>query len=160
MAIPESGPGAVDVLRQSLAALINESQQLRTDVHEAEKARKRASMISLAVIALLALFSGMLLVITWQNNHLVSQVHKTNEFISDCTTPTGECARQSSARTADAIGDIIRANVYMAECARLYPGLVGPEYDQKLESCVYGRLAEAARQRAQATPAPSPSAGR
>lgn len=150
----------VAALRQSLADLITESQALRTDVRDAERARRRASQINLAVLGLLALFVALLIAIGWQGNKVIGQVHKTNETMADCTTPGGECYERSRQRTGDAIGDIIRANLYMAECARLFPGEAGPNFDRKLEECVYGRLAEAAKARAETptpTPAPRPS---
>ncbi len=158
MALPEAGePSNVDVLYRSLTDLVAESRGLRGDVHEAERARKRTNKIWLAALGVLSLFVGMLLVITWQNNHLVAQVHQTNEFISDCTVADGKCYQENSRRTGEAISDIIRAEIYMAQCARLFPGDGGPGYDRRLEACVYARLAEAARQRAAGNPNPTPT---
>lgn len=131
-------PAASDVvapLQQSLADLIRESQALRVDVHTAEAARKRANHINLGVLGLLILFVALLVGIGWQGN-------VTNQRIADCTTAGGDCYEEGRKRTAAAIGDIIKVSIYMAECARLYPGEAGPEYDRKLEACVYGRLAQ------------------
>lgn len=152
-----SSAANVAQLKQSLADLIEESQALRNDVHDAERARKKASLVSMMVLIALCVPMIMLVILVWQNNMISQDVRKTNEVIVDCTTPGGKCAAQSSKRTGDAIGDIIRANIFMAECARLYPGEVGPEFDRKLEACVYGRLAAAAAERSKASPPPSPS---
>jgi len=154
---PETVSPAV-ALRSSLSALIEESKALRTDVHGAEAARKRANVINLGVLLLLASFVGLLLLLNWQNNQLAHQVNQTNKQIADCTTAGGKCYQQGSQRTGTAIGDIIRAELYMAECSRMYPGEAGPGYDRKLEACVYGRLlaASKARDQASATPTPSP----
>lgn len=156
----ESGgevPPSVAHLRQSLTDLIAESQALRSDVHKAEAARKRITTISLALIASMIVPLVILLVLVAQNNSISQDTHKTNELIADCTSPGGKCAQEGGRRTGEAIADIIRAEIYMAQCARVFPGLVGPEYDRKLEACVYARLAEAARQRAAGNPSPSPT---
>ena len=147
-------------LDSSLAALLSESQKLRTDVHGAEEARRRATAVNLGVLLLLFLFVGLLLVLGWQNNRLAHQVAKTNSTMADCTTPGGKCYQQGSERTGNAIASIIRAQVYMAECARLWPNESGVQYDTKLEACVYARLAEAAAKDRAATPSPTPSVSR
>jgi hypothetical protein len=137
-------PPSVAALRQSLADLIDESQALRTDVHAAEKARKRTGQISLAVLGLLVIFVGLMMAVTWQTNQVAHQVNQTNRRMADCTTPGGACYEEGRKRTGQAISDIIRAEVYMAECARLYPGDSGPAFDRKLEACVSGRLKDQA----------------
>lgn len=146
-------------LRRDLTQLINESKALRTDVKGAEHARRRATSVSLALLSLLVLFVGMLLVIGYQNNQLVHKVDEANARMADCTTPGGTCYSQGAVRTHQAIVDVIRAELLMAECARLYPGEVGPTYDAKLEKCVYSRLADtqsAAPDRHLMSPSPSP----
>lgn len=153
---PRSPAPSVATLSNSLTELLAESQALRSDVHAAESARRRVGKVILALLAVLALFVALVGVVTWQNRQLVEKVNETNSTMADCTTPGGKCYEESAKRTGNAIGDIIRANIFMAQCARLYPGEVGPEYDRKLEACVFERLAEAAKQR-QATPAPTPS---
>jgi hypothetical protein len=157
--IPDRQPPvspAVGELRNSLADLVREAQALRTDVHSAEEARRKATAVNLGLLALLVLFVGLLIAVTWQNNQLIEKVDSTNSIMADCTTPGGECYEQGQQRVAGAISDIVWASVYMAQCSRLYPGEVGPTYDRKLEACVTERLERAARQR-QASPAPSPS---
>jgi hypothetical protein len=153
---------AVAELRTNLKDLITESQALRTDVHSAEEARRRATRVNVALLALLTLFVGLLLVVTWQNNRLIGQVEETNTLMADCTTPGGNCYQQSAKRTSNAISDIVWASVYMAQCSRLYPGEVGPGYDRKLEACVTERLRKAAQERqppAAPTPSPTPTGG-
>lgn len=154
-----SAPQTVDGLRASLTALISESQALRKDVKTAEEARKRATGVSLGLLGLVAIFVALLLAVGWQNNQLVHKVNQTNAAMSDCTNPGGTCYTQGAQRYAQAIGDVIRAELFMAECARLYPGEVGPTYDAKLEKCVYGRLASTAGHAPApaASPSPSPS---
>jgi hypothetical protein len=139
-------------LHGELAALIDEAQALRTDVRSAEQARRRASQINLGVLILLIIFVGLLMAVTWQNNRLSHEVAKGNARIADCTTAGGKCYDDGKKRTGSAIGDIIRAEIFMAECARQWPGESGPTFDRKLEACVAQRLTNA-----NATPAPTPS---
>lgn len=157
MAINDPGGQTVAQLRQSLAELIGESQALRTDVQEAEKARKRSTLLTTVLLVVMAVPLVILLVLVAQTNSISRQVHDTNEKIVDCTTPGGTCSQQSGRRTGEAIGDIIRAQIFMAECSRLYPGEAGPAFDQKLEKCVYDRLAAFAANRAKTQATPSPA---
>lgn len=142
----DNGTEAVNKLRSSLATLVAESQALRNDVAQAEQARKRATAINISVLGVVAVFTALLLAIGYQNNQLVKRTDETNRRVADCTTAGGRCYEQGRARTHEAIEDVLRVSVYMAECSRLYPNESGPEYDRKLESCVYQRLAEAQRQ--------------
>lgn len=147
---------AVVSLRESLADLIKESQALRTDVHSAEQARRRATAVNLGLLGLLALFVGLLLVVSWQNNRLIEKVDKTNSLMADCTTPGGKCYEDGRRRTSAAISDIVWASVYMSQCARLYPDESGPLYDRKLEACVTKRLQDA-REGQPVPPSPAPT---
>ncbi len=131
---------AVQTLRGSLSSLIAESQALRADIHGAEEARRRATQINLALLALLILFVGLLVAIGWQGNEAIDQARETNAAIADCTTPGGKCYEDNGKRAAEFTQDILLVSIYMAQCARLYPGEVGPEYDRKLQACVYERL--------------------
>lgn len=150
----------LETMKANLAAVIAESQALRNDVKVAEAGRKRASAIATALLALLVVLVGMGIVITAQNNQTVHKVNEVAQQMADCTTAGGHCYQQGNERYSQAIADVIRAELFMAECARLFPGEVGPTYDAKLESCVYGRLAKAAAERANPprNPLPSPSA--
>ncbi len=152
MTTNETGSPA-DNLRASLSALIEESQALRGDVRSAEDARKRASHINLGLLGLLILFVGLLVAIGWQGNEAIQANRETNRRMADCTTPGGKCYEEGRQRSNAAIQDILRVSIYMSECARLYPGESGPEYDKKLESCIYERLAAPAKP----VPAPAPS---
>lgn len=155
-------PGAGDVppnvesLRRSLTDLVAESQALRVDVNSAETARRRANTINLTAVGLLLLFVVMISAVSWQNNQLAKQVNRTNDRMADCTTPGGTCYETSQRRVSGAIADIVRASVFMNQCARLWPNESGPDYDRKLEKCVNDRLAQAARNR-QDNPSPRPS---
>jgi hypothetical protein len=164
---PTSGsPTAGSNLLGSLTALLGESQALREDVRSAEKAhrseeqsRRKASQINLGLLALLAACVVLLIVMGVQNTQLTKQVKGTQNTLVDCTTPGGKCYGQSNARTGKAIQDLIRSQVFVSECGRLYPGEVGPGYNAKLEACVARRLAGQAATPATPTPAPvgSPS---
>jgi hypothetical protein len=133
---------------------------LRTDVKVAEAARRRANHINLGALALLTVLVALLIAVTWQNNRLAHRVDRTNAKLADCTTPGGRCYDEGRARTGQAIDDIIRSEIFMAECSRLYPNESGPAYDRKLEACVVQRLAgPGLRAPAQPTPTPSVSGG-
>lgn len=147
---PGGEPSAVESLRASLAALIAESQALRSDVHGAEQARKRANQINLGVMALLAIFTALLVAIGWQNNQVIQRVDETNDQVASCTTPGGTCYEQGRTRTSGAISAVVQISIFVSQCGRLYPGESGPAYDLKLQQCVMERLAQA-----QATPQPS-----
>lgn len=151
---PGGEPSAVESLRASLAALIAESQALRSDVHGAEVARKRANQINLGVMALLAIFTALLVAIGWQNNQVIQRVDETNDQVASCTTPGGACYEQGRARTSGAISAVVQISIFVSQCGRLYPGESGPAYDAKLQQCVMERLTQA---QAGATPSPSAS---
>lgn len=151
---PGGDPPAVEQLRASLASLIAESQALRSDVHGAEQARKRANQINLGVLALLALFTALLVAIGWQNNQVIGQVRETNKTLVDCTTPGGDCYQQGRSRADGAVSAVVRISIFVSQCGRLWPGESGPEYDRKLTQCVMDRLAQA---QAEGSPAPMPS---
>lgn len=158
MAYPEDRRNpAVETLRSSLADLIAESQALRKDVKTAEDARRRATAVNLALMGLLTLFVGLLLVVGYQNNQVIHKVNVTNQQLADCTTPGGKCYQQGQVRTGQAISDVIRAEIFMAQCARLYPNESGDAYDRKLEACVFARLAGPT---GRPTPTPTPGAPR
>lgn len=144
-------------LRKSLAELVAESQALRTDVHAAEQARTKATRLNLMVLVALCVPILLLLALGWQNNQLARELHDTNERIADCTTVGGHCYEEGRKRTGSAIQDVISAEIFMAQCARLFPDEVGPSYDRKLENCVAERLAAAVAARATPTPPVTPA---
>ena len=127
-------------LRRHLDSILDEAQRLRSDVHGAEVARKRANLINSVVLIVLAGFVAMLFAVVVQANRTAAQAAQTNRQVADCTTAGGTCYEEGRRRTSQAISDILKVSIYMAECARLYPGEAGPEYDRKLEACVYERL--------------------
>ncbi len=155
MALNDQGGGTpAEALRQSLADLVAESKNLRGDVAKDAAERRRANRLNLAFLAVITGFVLGSVILVWQNNHLSHQVNDLTQQMADCTTPGGNCYTKANERTGSAIADIVRAEIYMAQCARLFPGESGPSYDTKLEACVYERLADPARKR---SPAPSPS---
>lgn len=129
--------------------LLDEAELLRKDVRAAERARRRENRIGFAVLGVLTIFIALLVAISWQNNQIVKQTQATNDTIVDCTTPGGACYRQSQARTAAVVADLIKASTFVSQCARLRPGESGPAFDRFLERCVAEKLAN--------DPAPSPS---
>jgi type II secretory pathway component PulL len=145
-------PATAETLTTSLNDLLTQSEALRADVHAAETARRRATFINSVMMALLVVLVGLLVVVTWQNNRLTERVSETNARMADCTTPGGACYEDGRARTRQAISDVVRVSVFVAQCARLYPGEAGPEFDAKMEKCVSERLVAA-----QATPSVSPT---
>jgi hypothetical protein len=158
MTTDHPSPDHVLPLTDKLAALLAESQALRGDVHGAELARRRAGTINLVLLAVLAALVLSMLAVTWQTHQSTRRLDETNARMADCTTPGGRCYEEGRARTGGAITDIIRSEVFMAECARLYPTESGPAYDRKLEACVMERLAGPdLRQPTPATPGPSPT---
>lgn len=128
-------------LLPTLDALVDEAKALRADLDTAEIDRRRASAINLTATALLAALVVLLLLLSWQTNRVGHEAQDTNKRIADCTTVGGKCYEETRARTGGAVQNIIRAELFMAECARLYPSEAGPAYDQKLEACVAERLA-------------------
>lgn len=145
---PPARTGPAQGLAPQLALLIGESQALRGDLNSAETARRQAEAahrrtgrINLAVLGVLAVFVLLLLINAVQNNRLTHQLATTNRQIADCTTAGGKCHEEASGRTGAAINDIIRAEIFMAECSRLFPGESGPVFDRHLEQCVTARLA-------------------
>lgn len=134
----------------TLSDVVAEAEALRTDVHAAEKARRILALVNLGLLALL-------IALGWQNYEVSRQVSETNKRVADCTTPGGHCYEDGRARTGAAIGDIVRAEVLVAECSRLYPDEAGPTFDAKLQACFDARLAAAAAKTPQPAPTPTPA---
>ncbi len=143
-----TNPTPVQVLESQLAAVLEEAKSLRNDVQKAERARRRGSLISAGLLALLLVFTGGLAFIG-------AQSYKTADKLADCTMPGGKCYAQAQSQQVRAISAVTRISVLVSQCGRLFPGEAGPEYDKKLEQCVAERLAEAMNP--PTTPGPQPS---
>jgi hypothetical protein len=158
---PAAGGATTGTEAARRAELLAETRALRHDVRQAEQARRRVTLIGLVLLAAMCILLIVSLVLAAQTKRVAEQVHDTNQVIADCTSPTGACAQEGSQRASQAIGNIIRAEIFLAECGRLYPGESGPSYDAKLENCVYARLSAAAgsppRPPVRPTPLPSPT---
>lgn len=128
-------------LGEFLSEIHADAQRLRGDVSTAELARRKATMTMLALLAVLVICMIAVLVVAGQNRAIATQTSETNARIADCTTSTGACYREGSKRTGTAISSILRAQIALGECSRLYPNESGPEYDAKLRACVYQRIA-------------------
>lgn len=155
-------PAGVAGLSTAIGDLRDEAEALRGDVHAAERARRNMALVNLGVLVALLLLVGVSLFLTAQNNQLAHRVQDTNARIADCTSPAGVCYRDGQARTGQAVGALERAEVYVAECARRFPGGSGPAFDAELEACVVGKLAATAGPASPppSVPAPSRSPGR
>jgi type VI protein secretion system component VasK len=139
-------------LSDSLRALIDESKALRQDVDQAERTRRREARLNAVMIGILSLFVLCVLAVAWQNNAIAQQTADTNRQITSCTVPGGKCYEDGRARTTEAVSNIYKSSVYMAECARLQPGVSGADFDRFLEKCVADKIAGS-----RATPAPVPT---
>ncbi|HYJ33822.1 MAG TPA: hypothetical protein VE326_11435 [Candidatus Binatia bacterium] len=128
-------------LGEFLAEIHRDAQRLRGDVSAAELARRKATMVMFGLLCVLTVCMIAVLIVAGQNNTIASQTRETNARIADCTTATGTCYRQGAARTGSAIAAILRAQIALGECSRLYPGESGPDFDNKLRDCVYQRIA-------------------
>ncbi len=121
-----------------LTEVKSESEQLREDVRNAERARKRANTLNTILLVAAVLLVGVVGMVGWQ-------VQKTNARIADCSTVGGKCYEEGRRRTEGAVGAVVRISVFVAQCGRLFPGEYGPEFDAKIERCVADRLAASAR---------------
>ena len=137
-------------LEKGLSALSAKAEGLRTDLKAAEKSRRAATRVNVALLGLVALFVGMLTAIGWQVNQGIEANRETSRRIADCTTAGGSCYEEGRKRGEAAIGALTKISIYVSQCGRLYPGESGPEYDRKIELCVAERLRLA-------TPSPSAS---
>ncbi len=135
----------VEAISGHLEEVIAQSKGLRSDVREAERARRKAATFTLAVLVALSVALVGVAVLGWQNNQLAERQTETNRRMADCTTPGGKCYEEGRARTAGAIAAVVQISVYVSQCGRLYPGESGPEYDAKLKACVAERLATASQ---------------
>lgn len=150
----DAGPHAqvhVAELSSSLLALVDESRALRLDVDQAERTRRREARLNATMIGILSVFVLCVLVMAWQNNRIAQQTAETNKQITSCTVPGGKCYEDGRKRTADAVANIYKGSIYMAECSRQQPGISGPEFDKFLETCVAGKIAAS-----NAAPTPTP----
>jgi hypothetical protein len=127
-------------LGEYLAQMRQDATDLKGDLHSAEQARRRSNAIGLSLLAALILIVLAVLVVAAQNNRIAAQTADTNQRMSDCTTPGGKCYNQGAQRTGSAIASILRAQIALGECSRLYPGESGPAFDAKLRECVYQRI--------------------
>lgn len=134
-------------LRRTLAAVVAEAAALRADVLAAKESqerearlRRRENRTTMVGIGVLSVFMLGVLGVAWQNNQIARDTRSTNAQIVSCTTPAGACFKDGQARTGQAVGDILKASIYMAECSRLRPGQSGPAFDTFLEQCVADKL--------------------
>lgn len=157
MTTPRSSQPAVDVaaVESRLAALIRESQALRSDLKDSDAQRRKETLVSLGLGALAIIFIIIVLGVAIQNRtiandakHSADNAQATAALIKDCTTPSGRCYQDGSKRTGGAVGNIIKAQVIVAECSRDFPS-----NNAKFESCVATRLKTAFPA---ATPTPAP----
>jgi hypothetical protein len=157
MADPRGPTDPMAVLSRALTDLTNRLDALRADVQADARARVRKQHTIMAVLAVLAAAVGLVGFVSVQNNRIARDTRTTNTRIVDCTTPGGGCYRDRQRRTGDAVGDIVKASVFVAECSRLRPGDSGPVFDAALEQCVAAKLSSHRPSTPVPTPAPAPS---
>jgi type VI protein secretion system component VasK len=124
----------IDALQTNLSALLGESQALRMDVRDAERARRRASIANLALLIIALAVVALVLTVSWQNNRLGNQNRDLGNQIRSCTTPQGVCYQQSQRRTSDAVRQIVQSLVWVEQCSRT------ADTDTELEQCVTRKL--------------------
>lgn len=128
---------ASEQLVAALASVVDgfksESAALRADIKSKERERRRETRVLLVLVALLLAVAATVLVVAWES-------YQNNSRIADCTTAGGKCYEEGKVRTGQAITSVLRAQIALGECSRLYPGESGPAYDAKLRACVYQRI--------------------
>lgn len=137
-----------------------------TDAVTVDGLRRRREMRRLlagaALVAILLVVNLTVLIQNRQRGLQTGEVIRngaaTSAQIADCTNVGGKCYEQSRAQTAAIIGQLIRSNLYIVECARK-PDIGS---DAELEKCVQDRLDQPAANlpmpNAPATPAtPAPT---
>lgn len=150
---PLPPPVGVGALQSSLSELIRESQKLRSDVHTAEQLRaqkiaqiRRENLINMVIIGILALFMLVVLAIAWQSNQIAHDTRRNADTLIDCTTPGGQCYKEGTARTGQAVAVLQGIQQYIIECSRALPVAEyppGPAFDAKFESCVQAKVTAA-----------------
>lgn len=129
------------VLVEYVNELSRNAESLRLDVKVADARAQSRNRINMALLGMLVLFVGAILVVAFQNNTIAQQTRTTNDKMADCSTPGGKCYEEGAVRTGNAIKSVLRAQIALGECSRLYPGEAGPAFDVKLRDCVYERIA-------------------
>lgn len=142
-------------LDSRLAALIAESQSLRSDLKSSETQRRKENLISVCTGLLAILFIGIVLAVAVQNRSIAedaktsaNSAKKTSDAIADCITPTGHCYQDGSKRTGGAVGNLIKAQLVITDCNRHFP-----VDDKAFNACVVAGLKRAFP----TTPAPAPT---
>lgn len=122
----------IESLRSNLAALIEESQALRTDVRTAEAARRRENLINLVLSVVGIILFGIVLVVAFQTSRISDQ-------IASCTTPDGQCYQDSSKRTSGTVQRLVQYDMFIVQCSRT------SKSDAALEACVTDKIRLAER---------------
>jgi type II secretory pathway pseudopilin PulG len=141
-----------------LSALLEESRQLRADTRERERRQRRTNQLTVAGIVVVLLMLGVLLIILVQNQQratvsraLLRDNVSTSAQIADCTTAGGKCYEQGQRRSAEAVQQLINADVVIARCAR------STDTDTQLQRCVDAGFADLLKPSPAPSVAPSPS---
>lgn len=148
--LPRNNPLAVDALDSRLAGLIAESAALRTDLKSSEAQRRKENLISMAVGVLIIIFIALVLGVAIQNRSISNdaatsarEAKRSADVVADCTTPQGKCYQDGTKRTGGAVGNLVRAQIIVAECDR-----ANRASDSAFKACLATRL------KAFTTPAP------
>lgn len=139
-----------------LTRISTEARELHAVVHEDNIQRRKESRRVMTVGAALLVMVLLLLLIVVQNRQRSEQSRQilrnsaaTSQQIADCTTPGRACYETNQRRTSEIVGQLVRSNIYIAQCQRV------SDTDAELEKCVQDRLSQPA-----AKPSPSTSAGK
>lgn len=151
---PEKSNSADLSIGDMLTRISTEARELHAVVHEDNIQRRKENRRVLTVGAALLVMVLLLLLIVVQNRQRSEQSRQilrnsvaTSQQIADCTTPGRPCYEANQRRTAAVVGQLVRSNLYIAQCERI------SETDAELETCVQKRLAAP-------TPTPSSSGGK
>lgn len=128
----------------ALQALVEESRQLRADMHEAEH-RQRFRFRWMQI------FTGLVTIAVGVLGTLVLQNQKISAQIRDCTNQGGSCWDESRQRSKNNVLAILNTTIFVAECLQLFPEQ--PTQQQQMEECVRREMATGR----QPVPIPTPA---
>jgi hypothetical protein len=121
----------------ALEAATEATNGLRGDVHDYTLVVKRVQWALVAAVVVMLVVLGAVGLVVKSSLDVLNTV-------ASCTTPDGECRRESDNRVNGAVVGIstrtITGFLYTNECARLYPDEAGPAYEAKLRACVTKKL--------------------
>jgi|SRR5688572_26442504 len=125
-------------LTESLNNLGDTAAALTAEVRADREGRRRHDRRMLALLVVLSLLVVGLATLGVLNRRTNTQNAELIEQIKDCTSADGECYREGQRRTADAVAELVRAQMLVELCARD----AGNDTQAELERCVAQRRAQ------------------